>query len=165
MARSWQETVLPQLTEAEAAVWLREQGRIIIECKGRYWARAAAGFYQAIHTLARFSADEAVRPVGWSWGFRAPLAPQDAAAANATVSVYLLPDPTGYCAARLSSDRQRKLRKSLRELDIVVLRAPDILLKQGYGVALEAKRYSPGVKLLVKRHRELTLWRHEERTG
>ena len=97
--------------------------------------------------MARFRADEATCPSPWSWGFRARLAPEEAAAANATVSVHLLPDLAGYCAARLSSERRRKLRKGLSELDVVALRAPDILLEQGYGVALEAKGFSPGLRL------------------
>ena len=61
--------------------------------------------------------------------------------------VHVLPDPASYCATRLSSDRRRKVRKGLSELDILVLRAPDILLEQGYGVALEAKMYNLGVSL------------------
>lgn len=144
---SWQEAVLPQLTEAEAAAWQRTQGRVIVEHKNRYWERVTPGFYQPIHLLARFSADEAERPVRWSWGFRARLAPTEVAAANATMPVHVLPDPASYCATRLSSDRRRKVRKGLSELDILVLRAPDILLEQGYGVALEAKMYNLGVSL------------------
>jgi hypothetical protein len=147
IAQSWQDAVLPRQTEAGAAAWLREQGRVVVEHKGRYWVTVVPGFYQAVHLLARFRADEATCPSPWSWGFRARLAPEEAAAANATVSVHLLPDLAGYCAARLSSERRRKLRKGLSELDVVALRAPDILLEQGYGVALEAKGFSPGLRL------------------
>jgi hypothetical protein len=140
--------VLPQLTEAEAAAWQQEQGRDIVQHKGRYWARTKSHFYQPIHLLAQLSADEATRPPGWSWGFRARLAPQEAASANATMPVHLLPEPHSYCATRLSADRRQKLRKGLSELDIVALQAPDILLEQGYGVALEAVALSPAMKLV-----------------
>ena len=136
--QDWEEVCFPVLGEAAFASWQEELGHRVVEHRGRYWVEAGRGFFQPVHPLARLRWDEATRPTPWCWGFRARLVHADEPHADASIPVHLLPHPPSYGLQRLSKRRRQYIKASLRELEIVVLASPDILLDQGYRLAEEA---------------------------
>jgi hypothetical protein len=146
--RAWEEASLPILREAELAAWQRALGRRVVEHRGRFWEMIAPGFFQPVHLLARLSPEEATRPSPWCWGFRARLAPLKAASVAAAIPVHLLPAPQSYDIGRISPKRRRLIRKALRELDVVALDAPDILIDQGHTLLRQASARKSAVPLL-----------------
>ena len=138
----WEGARLPVLGEAAFAAWQEELGHRVIEHRSRYWIEVGRGLFQPVHPLARLRRDEATRPTRRCWGFRARLAPEDELHADASIPVHLLPDPQSYSLQRLSGRRRRYVRISLRDLDIVILASPDILIDQGYRLAEEAHAHN-----------------------
>jgi hypothetical protein len=145
-ARPWEAASLPVLGEPALAAWRRALGRHVVEHRGRFWEMIAPGFFQPVHLLARLDRAEATRPSPWCWGFRARLDPP-AAGAEASLPVHLLPDPGGYEISRLSRKRRQLLRKSLREVDLVALDAPDLLIDQGYGLVRQDSARKAAIRL------------------
>jgi hypothetical protein len=143
----WEKAHLPMLDEARYAAWERELGRQVIEHRGRFWASLKRGFFQPVHLLARLSWQEATRPSALCWGFRARIDEADAWRADAGVPVHLLPEPESYDIARLAPRRRSQVRRALREVDVVALQAPGLLLEQGYRIAAEQHARTPEVPL------------------
>lgn len=143
----WQEAQLPMLDERVYARWKRELGQRVIESHGRYWTLSAPGFYQPVHPLARLRHEEAVRPTTLCWGFRARLVEGEDIRPNASIPVHLLPAPQEYDITKLASKRRTEVRKALREADVVALRAPDLLLDQGYRIVAEQHARTPAIGL------------------
>lgn len=141
----WQEALLPHLDEAELAAWERARGRRVVELGGRHWAAIAPGFYQPLHVLARFRANEIRRPQPLAWGWRAVLDPADRVLANASLPVHVLPDLQGYSLERLQPRRRQQIRKALREVDVVALDDPSAVIDQGFALAMEAQARNPEV--------------------
>lgn len=130
---------LPSLSEGELAHWLRLRGVRVVQHKGRYWLAKPFGFYHAIHPLARMSAEEATRPASLCWGFRATLNDTDAHLANSTMPVHFMGDVAGYDLQKISPRRRNQIRNCLKCVEIVAIDTPDLLLAQGYDVALSAQ--------------------------
>jgi hypothetical protein len=143
----WEEARFPVLGEAEFAAWQEELGHHVIEHRGRHWSEAGRGFFQPVHPLARLRRDEATRPTFRCWGFRARLAAEDEPHADASIPVHVLPDPQSYSLQRLSKRRRQSIRASMRDIDVVVLASPDILIDQGYRLAEEAHANNPNAVL------------------
>jgi hypothetical protein len=141
--RDWREATLPMMREADLARWVRAGGGKVVEVEGRFWAEVVPGFYQSLHYLARFTAAEFVRPSLLCWGMRAVLAEVDAPAANVATPVHVLPDLAGYGPGRLCRRRRQEIAKAERNVDLVVLEKPDIVVQQGYALALEAAARNP----------------------
>ncbi len=135
--RDVSEAVLTSMTEEEFANWRREQGAHVACHRGRYWEEIRPGFYQPIHWMARLSAEQATRPAPLSWGFRATLC-EDEAAANGSMPVHLLSDVEDYDLQSLPSTRRRHIRKCHKRVKIVELTSPALLQEQGYEVLLSA---------------------------
>lgn len=141
--RDWRQAVLPMMREADLARWMRAGGAKVVEVEGRHWVEVVPGFYQSLHYLARFSAAEFVRPSLLCWGMRAVLAEADQPAANVTTPVHILPDLDSYGPERLCRRRRQELAKAERQVDLVVLEAPDLVVEQGYPLAVEAAARNP----------------------
>ncbi len=133
------QAILPTLSEEELAEWLRLRGARVLCHKGRFWTGRSFGFFHAIHPMARMTFEEATRPLGFCWGFRTTLAPADAKLANATMPMHVLSNPESFSLESLSSRRRNKVRNCLKRVRIVEITGPDLLLDQGYGVALSAR--------------------------
>jgi hypothetical protein len=134
----WRTATLPMLAERDLARWMGAGGAKVVEGDGRYWQEVVPGFFQPLHYLARFAASELVPPTRLCWGMRAVLAEADAAAANVATPVHVLPDLAGYGPGRLDRRRRQALAKAERHVEVVVLERPDMVLEQGYPLALEA---------------------------
>lgn len=135
------------LTEAEFASWQEELGRRVTKSRGRYWEQVVPGFWQPIHPLAQLRQEEAAKPTRLCWGFRARLASEDEEHANVEIPVHLVPNLPGYSLQRLSKRRRQQVRTALREIDVVAVLAPDILIDQGYELAEEAHAQNAHVRL------------------
>jgi hypothetical protein len=137
--RDCSEAALTLLTEKELAERRRAEGVRVIEHAGRYWEQIGApGFFQPVHLLARLTPEEATRPTPFSWGYRAALTPETAAAANGMLPIVRIADLARYDFDSLSSNRRNKLRKCQRLVQIVQLTGPALLLEQGYEVVVDA---------------------------
>jgi hypothetical protein len=145
--KHWEEAHFAVLGEVEFAAWQEELGHRVIEHRGRYWTEVGRGFFQPVHPLARLRRDEATRPTRRCWGFRARLAREDERHADASIPVHLLPDPQSYGLQRLSKRRRQYIKAALRDLDVIVLASPDVLIDQGYRLAEEAHANNPNVVL------------------
>jgi hypothetical protein len=128
-------STLHSLTEAEHAKYLSAGGERVIESRGRYWL-SQSGFYYPTHELARLNSEEAVRPSSLCWGFRTSLRDEDAAFSTGTLPVHLLSDLSGYGLESLKQNRRTKIRKFWKTVEVVELSTPDLLLDQGYEVAV-----------------------------
>ena len=131
--------ILHSLSEEEMAHWLSRRGGRVVHHKGRYWLAKPPGFFHAIHPLARMSAEEATRPDRLCWGFRTTLCEADAHLANSTLPVHILGDVAGYDLQKLSPRRRNQIRNCFKDVEIVAIETPDLLLEQGYGVAISAQ--------------------------
>jgi hypothetical protein len=164
------EEALPRvLTEQELAEWRREQGYRVSRARGRWWSQNVRGFYQGMHYLARFRADEARRPAALCWAYRAALAPEDSQAANSTWPVCILPRLSDYDDSALRRSVRQDLNKSRRRVNIVWLNEPTLLREQGYEVYLAGskkvgraktksrEKYLAGVDGFVRDRRRLVL--------
>jgi hypothetical protein len=132
------QTVMPSLTEAQTAEWLREQGHSVFHHHGRHWIQTVRGFYEPLHWLAQFKANEAIRPTWACWGFRATLHDDDAEKANGFMPVYLLSDVRDYTIERLPRKRRTHLRKCRKGVQIVQVVDPQILMPEAYEVTVSA---------------------------
>ena len=130
--------VLTSMTEEEFAHFRRQEGAHIVCHRGRYWEQVRPGFYQPLHLLARFSAEQATPPARWCWGFQASLCEDDAAAANGSIPIHLLSDIEGYDLYSLKKNSRYDIRKSRDVFRIVQLTSPALLQEQGYEVFLSA---------------------------
>jgi hypothetical protein len=130
---------LPSLSEEELALWLRIRGGRIAHHKGRYWLVKPFGFFHAIHPLARMSAAEATRPDLFCWGFRTTLREADAHLANSTMPVHFLADVAGYDLQKLRPRHRNQIRNCFKEVEIVAIDRPGLLLEQGFDVAHSAR--------------------------
>ncbi len=140
----WGEAALPHLREVELAQWREELGGRVVERRGRFWLQVSRGFFKPVSPFAPLRASEVGPPTRLSWGFQACLASEEAHAANATLPVHLYPDLARYGLERMGGERRRKLRRAMAEIDLAVVREPDILFDEGYAVACEANACSPG---------------------
>jgi hypothetical protein len=128
-------TAIRPFTEDELAVFLAGEGVATTLSKGRYWRRAAPGFWVGLHWLARFRAEEIARPRLACWAYRAGLTDEDAGLANASIPIYLVRDAAAYGEGSLSSRTARYMR-AFRKDDIRIVRLTDSLLmdQQGFEV-------------------------------
>ena len=157
-AVSWNCADLPVLDEAGMAEWHRARGKHVVEHRGRFWVALTRGFFQPVHTLASLRRDEATRPAWWCVGFRARLAEGDEAATG-SIPAHLMDRVDRYDLARLSSRRRQQINQALRNLDIVVLRTPELVLDRGYSIVRQAHTRNPHIPLPDVRtfERDLTL--------
>jgi hypothetical protein len=130
--------VIPVVSEAEMAEFLREQGQRVIRHRGRYWQQMVPGFYRPVHPLARLSAEQATRPTAASWGFQACLTEDDAHLANAHIPMNLVTDVDRFDETTLTSDRRRRLRRARDNARIVQLTGPALVRDQGYDLLVSA---------------------------
>ena len=65
--------------------------------------------------------------------------------ANARLPFHLMDDLPGYTVNRLTPDRRRLVRKCLRDVDVIAMNTPDLLLEQGYYIVREAHERNPGI--------------------
>lgn len=126
------------MTEQELATWLAERGMNVVCHNGRYWRETYPGFFAACHPLARMSEGEATRPTPFCWGFRSSLRDADAGTANGSVPLHLLTDIANYTWQTRSPRCRNKLRNLRKQVDIVALHKPDLLLDQGYNILYSA---------------------------
>ena len=138
--RDVSEAVLASMTEAEMAQRLRERGMRVLVHRGRYWAATYRGFYEPVHWLAGLTADEAVRPAMCCWGFRSTLHESAAEMATASMPVYLMSNLRDYSFERLPAKRRTDLRKCRKQTRIVQIIDPQILVEQGFAVAVSSAR-------------------------
>jgi len=122
------------LTEAEFAALRREEGARVVEHRGRYWQEILPGFYEPLPYLARLRTEEATRPTWRCWGYRAALADEDSAEANATMPVHIIRDLQSYGDNRLERRKKENLRRALQKLVFLHLTDPALLDEQGYDV-------------------------------
>lgn len=155
-AVSWESAELPVLDEPEMAEWHRACGLHLVEHRGRYWVQLKPGFFGPVHHLARLQFDEATRPTRWCLSFRARLVEAHAAAATGVLALHLMPQVHQYELARLPSRRRQEIRRALREIDVVALRTPDLLLDQGDRIMGEACARNPHIPRIANFRRELT---------
>lgn len=73
------------------------------------------------------------------WGFRTTLCEADAHLANSTMPVHFLSDVAGYGLEKLSPRRRNQIRNCFKDVEIVAIDNPDLLLEQGYSVADSAQ--------------------------
>jgi hypothetical protein len=132
------EASLVAQTELEFATWLARRGTKIICHKGRHWMQAFPGFYATVHPLARLGVHEATRPAALCWGFRTSLRDQDADQANGSLPLHLLSDIDTYTWQAISSRYRNKLRNLRKQVRVVELHKPDLLLDQGYEILRSA---------------------------
>ncbi|HTB63819.1 MAG TPA: hypothetical protein VK737_09540 [Opitutales bacterium] len=122
------------LTEAAMAEWWHALGRKTINFRGRIWEEVRpGGYFQPIHPLARLHKEEISRPRWWAWGYRAALADDSLAIANATLPTQLLANISDYDLSLLPPRRRTYLRGCYKDAQIVRLDRK-ILEDQGYEV-------------------------------
>jgi len=128
------------LAEAEFAALRREEGARVVEHRGRYWQEILPGFYEPLPYLARLRTEEATRPTWRCWGYRAALADEDSAEANATMPVHIIRDLQSYGESKISRRKRDHLRQSLRTLSLLHLTDSALLAERGYEVYLSHAR-------------------------
>jgi hypothetical protein len=127
------------LTEEELVAWKAEGGaRRVVRAHGRPWLKTLPGFYEGVHYLARFRAEEARRPVRGAWGFRVALVEEDADEATATWPMCMLLDLQDYERSQLRRSVREDLRKCRSHTRLVWLTDAELLREQGYDVYLSA---------------------------
>ena len=134
------EASLRSLTEAEMAEWIKDNGGLVSYRNGRWWVRTWHGLYQPIHWLARLNATEAIRPTLACWGYRMTLNAAAASKANGHLSVHLLnkTELDDYTLENLPAKRRTDLRKCRKQVRIVRVIDPKVLLSQAYEVTVSA---------------------------
>lgn len=132
------EASLVALTEQKLADWLGVRGRKIIRNKGRCWLEVQPGFYSSTHPMAKMSAYEATRPSTFCWGFRTSLRDADAEKANGSIPLHLLTDMDNYIWQTRTTRCRNKIRNFRKQVRIVELHRPDLLLDHGYDVLRSA---------------------------
>ncbi len=138
--RDVSETSILWTTEEELAELRRTQGKSIVFHQGRYWEKKAFGFFNPIHRMARLSLEEAQSPTPLCWGWRAALKDSDRHAANATMPVYLVSDLANYTLEALNLKQRNNIRRCRKQVEMVEILQPDLLLEQGYHVVCSAHR-------------------------
>jgi hypothetical protein len=146
-AISWERAELPVLDERQKAEWDRDLGRRVVEHQGRFWGRVARGFFEPVHIMARLRKDEATRPAWSCISFRARLTEADAASATGSIPANLMERIDQYDLARLSSRRREQVSQTMRNLNVLALRAPALVLEQGYAIIEQTHARNPGVPL------------------
>lgn len=146
-AIAWERAELPVLDERQRAEWHQDRGAGVVEHKGRLWVQLTRGFFQPVHHLARLREDEATRPAWSCVSFRARLAEADVAAATGSIPVYLMERVDQYDLTRLSSRRRQQISHAMRNLNVLALRAPALVLEQGYAIIEQAHARNPGIAL------------------
>lgn len=131
---------LTVMTEAELASMRREEGASIVRRSDRYWEAIFPGFYQPVHLLARFRAEEVRRPAILCWGYRAALHEDDAHQANGSVPVHLMANVAQFGEGTLDESRRRDLRKCRRLVEVRRVQDPGLFIDQGYAVFMSAQR-------------------------
>lgn len=130
------EYVIPNLqvcpaSEEEYAAWLDRHGWQIREFRGRFWKKNH-GFYEPVHWMARFHGNEVGKPCRCCWGYRATLAEESAHLANGSLPLHLCDEMDGFGAHRICKTRRWDLRKCLKLMEIIHIKTPEVLLKEGY---------------------------------
>lgn len=133
--RETADAIFHSATEADEADALRAQGVRVIKHRGRFWRELRRGFYQPVHILSQFKADELSRPTPLCWGYRAAVDPADSGFANGAVSAYVLDDFEDY-PARWNGKRRADLRKCRQRTRIVEVRSLDFLREHGYEIVV-----------------------------
>jgi hypothetical protein len=128
------------MREVDLASMRAAEGARVVAHDDRYWYMTHPGFFEPVHLLARMHACEARRPSPLCWGYRAALCEDDASCADSVLPLYMLPDAPAFSECTLSRNRRCDLRKCRREVDLRVLRGPELLLEQGHGVFMSAVR-------------------------
>lgn len=146
-AVDWASAELPVLDEPAVAEWLAARGKHVVEHRGRFWAELTRAFFQPVHHLAQLSAREATRPAWWCASLRARLTASDRDAATGAFPVHLMEGIDGYGPVRLSARRRQQISQASRNVQILVLRAPGLLLDQGYPVMQQAHARNPKITL------------------
>src|SRR5262245_43612294 len=126
------------MSQLELAAMRTQEGDAIVLRDGRHWRPVYPGFYQPIHLLARMRPADVRQPARFCWGFRAALADEHAAEANASVPVHLLTDVHAFDERRLGRNRRSDLRRSRRQVEFRRLSTPALLLEQGYPVFMSS---------------------------
>ncbi len=132
------EVSLPVMSEREYARGLAGTGYRVLRRRGRYWYRQLGGMYWAVNWTARMDDREARAPHPLAWGYRTSVA--EGVPANGTLWLQMMPDITGYDLAALPSKRRNQLRKCWRQVELVALTGPELLLEQGHRVVTSAYR-------------------------
>lgn len=122
------------LTEPEFAALRREEGARVVEHRGRYWQEILPGFYEPLPYLARLRAEEATRPTWRCWGYRAALADEDMAEAEAAMPIHIIRDLQSYGEWALKRQQKQDLRRALKEMVFLHLTDSVLLEHQGYDV-------------------------------
>jgi hypothetical protein len=128
------------MTDAELASMRREEGASIIRRDDRQWEAIFPGFYQPVHLLARFRAEEVRRPAILCWGYRAALREDEAHHANGSVPVHLMANVAQFSEGTLDESRRRDLRKCRRLVEVRRVQDPGLFIDQGYAVFMSAQR-------------------------
>ena len=80
--------------------------------------------------MARMKLAEASRPSPLCWGFRTSLGETDAHGANGSMPLHLLADIKNYTLQTRSARCRNKLRNLRKQVSIVELHMPDLLLER-----------------------------------
>lgn len=121
-------------SETELAQWLKTRGAKVVERQGRYWLEMVRGFYQGLHWMSRMTIAQAERPTPLCWGYRTALAAQSSRFSNATLPIHLMQNVNDYDMAAMTSRQRGKLRKCLKQVELVQITGPELLFDQGYPV-------------------------------
>jgi hypothetical protein len=141
------------VTERELADWRIDRGERVLERRGRFWRMSRRGFWEPVHWLAGFRAEEAQRPAA-CLGFRAVLAEEDVSRANGAMPVHVLEGVSDWGPDRYRKSRQNRLRKAARiagesgvplssailadEIELVEVVTPEVLEREGHAVVLSS---------------------------
>ena len=141
------------VSERELADWRAKRGERVLERLGRFWRMSRPGFWEPVHWLAGFRAEEVRRPA-ICLGFRAVLAEEDGSRANAAMPVHVLEGVPDWGAERYRRSGQNRLRKAARvadesgiplssailaaEIDLVEVVSPEALECQGHAVLVSS---------------------------
>lgn len=131
---SSEKATLSPITELDLALMMRDQGASVIESSGRYWFASPPGFYHAVHWLAKMSKEETHRPRSLCWGFQTTLRIDDQNFANGSIPLHIMSGIDNYDMGALNAKRRNQLRKCHKEVEIVEIISPDVLLEDGYDV-------------------------------
>lgn len=134
---------LISITEEEFGDSLRESGTHILIHRDRHWKETYPGFYEPVHWMARFKAEQATRPALLCWRFRASLEKKSLSAGNGAIPIILLQDLESYTLESLPSKRRSHIRKCQRMVKLVQLTgepAKELLKQQGYEIFASAMK-------------------------
>jgi len=127
------EAVVPAVTEEENALWLSARGLRVVETHGRYW-RVDQGRWQPTHFFAHLPAADIRRPGRACWAYRAAVLAGEESEANGAIPMHVVQDLEAYSLEGLRSSKRRQIRASMRRLQFVAIKEPDLLAQQGLRV-------------------------------